>query len=80
MMPWTQQPGRAVPRPKTGETPIRHVRVDGSLWGQITDIAREQGRSVTAVVIDALTRYVTWWHRQKRADLTGRTATRRDGQ
>jgi hypothetical protein len=66
MMPWTQQPGRAVPRPKTGETPIRHVRVDGGLWDQIGEIAREQGRSVTAVVIDALKRYVTWHKRQKR--------------
>lgn len=67
MIPWTQQPGRTVARPKTGETPIRHVRVDDSLWSQITEIAREQGRSVTAVVIDALKRYVTWWRRQKRA-------------
>lgn len=65
MIPWTQQRGRAVPRPKTGETPIRHVRVDESLWGQVGEIAREQGRSVTAVVIDALKRYVAWHKRQR---------------
>jgi hypothetical protein len=68
MMPWTQEPRRAVPRPKTGETPIRHVRVEDGLWSQIAEIAREQERSVTSVVIDALKRYVTWHKRQKRAD------------
>ena len=68
MIPWTQQRGRAVPRPKTGETPIRHVRAGDELWDQIGEIAREQGRSVSAVVIDALQRYVTWHKRQKRAD------------
>lgn len=68
MISWTQQPGRAVvPRPKTGETPIRHVRVEDSLWGQVSEIAREQGRSVSAVVIDALKRYVAWYRRQRTA-------------
>jgi len=66
MIPWTQQRGRAVPRPKTGETPIRHVRVDDGLWDQVGEIAREQGRPVSAVVIDALKRYVAWHKRQKR--------------
>lgn len=65
MISWTQQPGRAVPRPRTGVTPIRHVRVEDTLWGQISEIAREQGRSATAVVIDALKRYVTWYRRQQ---------------
>lgn len=69
MIPWTQQRGRTVPRPKTGETPIRHVRVDDNLWSQIGEIAAEQGRTVTAVVVDALRRYVIWHKRQqKRAD------------
>jgi hypothetical protein len=67
MMPWTQEPRRAVARPKTGETPIRHVRVDDSLWGQIGEIAREQERSVSAVVLDALKRYVAWHKRQSRS-------------
>ena len=65
MIPWTQQrEGGAVPRPKTGETPIRHVRVDDTLWSQLGEIAREQGRSVSAVVLDALRRYVAWHKRQ----------------
>jgi hypothetical protein len=70
MIPWTQkqQRGKTVARPRTGETPGRHIRVDDALWSQIGEIAREQGRSVTAVVIDALKRYVTWHARQGRAD------------
>ena len=66
MIPWTQQRGSAVPRPRTGETPIRHVRVADRLWSQVGEIAREQGRSVSAVVIDALRRYVDWYRRQQR--------------
>lgn len=72
MVSWTQErqgEGAAVPRPKTGETPIRHVRVDDTLWGQLGDIAREQGRTVSAVVLDALRRHVAAHKRQgKRAD------------
>jgi hypothetical protein len=70
MIPWTQEPrrGKAVARPRTGETPGRHIRVEDALWGQIGEIAREQGRTVTAVVVDALKRYAAWWARQQRAD------------
>jgi hypothetical protein len=64
MISWTQQQRRQLPRPKTGETPIRHVRVGDPLWSQIVAIAKEQGHTVTAVVLDALTRYVSWYRRQ----------------
>ena len=58
-----------MPRPRTGETPIRHVRVAGKIWDEIGRIAGEQERSVTAVVIDALKRYILWYKRQpKRHD------------
>ena len=66
MIPWTQQRGRGVPRPRTGETPIRHVRVPDGLWDQIAAIAKEQGRTVTAVVLDALARYIDHHKRQQR--------------
>lgn len=45
-------------RPKTGETPIRHVRVSDVLWGKVGDVARQQDRTVSAVVVDALEKYV----------------------
>jgi hypothetical protein len=69
MISWTQERGSRVPRPKTGETPIRHVRVEDSLWAQIGEIAREQERSISAVVLDALKRYVTWHNRQQQRPL-----------
>jgi hypothetical protein len=45
-------------RPRTGETPIRHVRVSDELWGMVGDVARNQGRTLSAVVVDALQRHV----------------------
>lgn len=66
MISWTQQEGDAVPRPRTGETPIRHVRIAGKTWGEVERIAREEGRSVTSVVRDALVRYLAWHKRQSR--------------
>lgn len=56
-----------MPRPATGETPIRHVRVADKLWKEIAAIAKAEGCTVTAVVIDALKRHVAWSKRQKRA-------------
>jgi hypothetical protein len=64
MIPWTQQQGEAVPRPATGETPIRHVRIADKVWDEISQIAHDEGRTVTAVVLDALNRYLTWHKRQ----------------
>ena len=69
-------------RPKTGETPIRHVRVDDTLWGQLGEIAREQGCSVSAVVVDALKRYVAWHKRhggQSRRDVSRDAAAGESG-
>ena len=45
-------------RPKTGETPIRHVRVSDKLWGKVGDVARKQERTKSEVVVDALAEYV----------------------
>lgn len=37
MIPWTQQRGGAVARPKTGETPIQHVRVPPDDWAELDE-------------------------------------------
>jgi hypothetical protein len=58
MISWTQERRSRVPRPKTGETPIRHVRVDDNLWMQVGQVASRDGRTVTAVVVDALRQHV----------------------
>jgi predicted transcriptional regulator len=53
-----------VGRPATGQTPVRHIRIGDGLWNQVRQIADEQGRPATAVVIDALKRYIVWYQRQ----------------
>lgn len=45
-------------RPKTGETPIRHVRVSDKLWGKVGEVAQRQDKTVSAVVVDALEKHV----------------------
>jgi len=60
-----------VPRPKTGETPIRHVRVPDDTWAKIEEIAEEEKRTKTDVVMEALSRYLAWRQRQRRASGQG---------
>lgn len=76
MIPWTQQrrPRSAVPRPRTGETPIRHARVSDEIWSEVERIADEEGRTKTDVVVEALTRHLAWKKRQQR-----QTERRSDG-
>lgn len=68
MIPWTQKPtrGTGVPRPATGETPVRKVRLDDATWDEVGEIAEQQGRTRTDVVKDALARYFAWHRRQQR--------------
>lgn len=48
----------AVARPKTGETPKHNVRVPDPLWKAATEKAKEEGRTITDVIVTALHRYV----------------------
>lgn len=45
-------------RPKTGVTPKRNVRVPDPLWKAATEKAKEEGRTITDVIVTALHRYV----------------------
>nr|WSX25528.1 hypothetical protein OG690_38240 [Streptomyces tubercidicus] len=45
-------------RPKTGETPKHNVRVPDPLWEAATKKAKEEGRTITDVIVTALHRYV----------------------
>jgi len=59
MIPCTHTLGRsAMPRPKTGETPVRNVRLGDEIWEQVEWIAGEDGTSNTAVVKEALQEYI----------------------
>lgn len=47
----------AMPRPKTGETPKRNIRVPDAIWDAARDHATQEGRTIAAVVNNYLTRY-----------------------
>ena len=57
-----------VARPKTGETPIRNVRVPDALWEAAKEeAAADGGRSLTDIINAALHRYVTQRRRERAA-------------
>lgn len=47
-----------MPRPKTGVTPVRNIRIGEDLWRSAQASARDQGETLTAVIERALTAYV----------------------
>lgn len=55
-----------MPRPKTGETPIRHVRIDKETWDRVEQAAEEDGTTSTGVVKRAITEHLNKRDRQKR--------------
>lgn len=54
-------------RPKTGETPIKNVRVPQELWDAAKEEAAIEGRTITDVVNADLHRYVTRRRRERGA-------------
>jgi len=50
---------RLVPRPATGQTPSRNVRVSDGLWNAAKAKARAEGRTLTDVIVAYLRRYVS---------------------
>lgn len=48
---------RGVGRPATGQTPVRTMRI-GGIWDEAKAIADRRGEKMTAVVEEALRRYV----------------------
>jgi hypothetical protein len=56
-----------VPRPATGQTPVRNIRVPGHLWQAAKAKAKAEGRTMTDVIVAYLRRYISTPPR-KRAD------------
>lgn len=46
------------PRPATGETKVRGIRVPDGLWQRVKTRAAERGETATAVVLRMLHRYL----------------------
>lgn len=47
-----------MPRPATGQTPLRNVRIADSTWSQAKAIAKERGETLTSVIEVALLAYI----------------------
>jgi hypothetical protein len=75
MISWTQQQGRAVARPKTGETPSRHVRVADEDWGDLEAAAGAIGSDRGKVI----NQFIRWYLRRPGAKLPERPAPTRGG-
>lgn len=54
-------------RPATGKTPLRNVRVPDELWSAAMTEAKEEGRSLTDVIVSDLHRYVNRRRRERGA-------------
>lgn len=50
---------RRMPRPATGKTPNRNIRVPGHLWNAAMAKAQAEGRTLTDVLLAYLRRYVS---------------------
>lgn len=57
-----------MPRPATGETKVRNVRVGEPLWQAAKAKAKAEGITVTDVIVRALTRYVSTPPRRRPPD------------
>jgi hypothetical protein len=57
-----------MPRPPTGKTPVRNLRVPEHIWGPALDKAKAEGRTLTAVITDYLRRYISTPPRRRPED------------
>lgn len=55
-----------MPRPRTGVTPVRNVRVDDELWRAAQAEAKERNETLTDAIVRALRRYVADGERRRR--------------
>jgi hypothetical protein len=50
-----------VPRPATGKTPVRSVRVAEAIWRPALERARAEGKTITQVITELLRKYGAEW-------------------
>ena len=48
-----------MPRPATGRTPVRNLRVPGDIWHAAQQKAQAEGRTLTEVIVAYLRRYIS---------------------
>ena len=54
-----------MPRPPTGKTPVRNLRVADEVWLPALAKARAEGRTLTEVIVASLRRYISTPVRQR---------------
>jgi hypothetical protein len=50
---------QGVPRPATGKTKVRNLRVVDEIWLPALEKARAEGRTLTEVIVTYLRRYIS---------------------
>lgn len=63
-----------MPRPKTGVTPVRHIRLGDEIWEQVERAAEEDETTATAIVKTALAEYMAKRARQRRTQAREQTS------
>lgn len=58
----------AMPRPATGKTPVRNLRVPEQIWGPALAKAKAEGRTLTEVITAYLRRYISTPPRRRPED------------
>lgn len=56
-----------MPRPATGRTPVRHIRIGDEIWEQVVRLADLDQTTATEIVKTALREYIAKRRRQERA-------------
>lgn len=75
MLARTHTHGRSgMPRPKTGQTPVRYVRLGDEIWERVEWIADQDGSTNTDVVKIALQEYIAKRVRQHRSEMKRQAA------
>lgn len=57
-----------VPRPATGKTPVRNLRVPEDIWRAAQEQAKADGRTLTDVIVAYLRRYGAPVRRRREAE------------
>jgi hypothetical protein len=57
-----------MPRPATGKTPVRNLRVPDDIWRAAQEKAEAEGRTLTDVIVAYLRRYISTPPRKRYSD------------
>ena len=60
-----------MPRPATGKTPVRNLRVPSHIWKAAQEKAEDEGRTLTDVIVAYLKRYISTPPRKRDGDNSG---------